>query len=63
MHGESNLLDSHCHRSDDCARLTRACLDAPLDIDADQSVARHWKGICEGQLVVSYGGEVSRCTC
>ncbi|KAK0457978.1 uncharacterized protein EV420DRAFT_1545704 [Desarmillaria tabescens] len=58
-----NMLDSRCHESDDCVRLMRAWLDAPLDVDADPSVARRWKGICEGQLAVSYGGEIPRCTC
>ncbi|PBK81057.1 hypothetical protein ARMGADRAFT_1039557 [Armillaria gallica] len=56
-----NMLDSRCHDSDDCVRLTRVWLDAPLDVDLDPSVTRRWKGICEGQLEVSYGGEISQC--
>ncbi|KAK0243631.1 hypothetical protein EDD85DRAFT_167229 [Armillaria nabsnona] len=55
-----NMLDSRCHDSDDFVKLTRVWLDAPLDVDPDPSVTRRWKGICEGQLAVSYGGEISR---
>ncbi|KAK0221298.1 hypothetical protein IW262DRAFT_1314743 [Armillaria fumosa] len=54
-----NMLDSRCyHNSDDCVRLMRVWLDAPLDVDDDPSVARRWKGICASQLAVSYGGEI-----
>ncbi|KAK0187524.1 hypothetical protein F5146DRAFT_1059108 [Armillaria mellea] len=55
-----NMFDSRCHDSDDCSRLMRVWLDAPLDLDADPSVVRRWKIICEGQLAVSYGGEIPR---
>ncbi|PBK63034.1 hypothetical protein ARMSODRAFT_980224 [Armillaria solidipes] len=51
-----NMLESRCRDSGDCAGLARVWLDAPLDVDTDPSVARRWKGISEGQLVVSYGG-------